>query len=679
MSQQGERHTGQKDDWWGQLYDEDKNDTGPAAAADTLDDRFASVAGTVGAAPGAADPYDIPDQRHVPTDELKPRPPISPPRPPAPPGGEPPDRAGAPSATASTPPGAPAPPPPQPPLPGPPGAAGAPGAVEESGSGRGEVTGVDSAEAGASAATGASPRAGTPAPPPPPPPTQAPASGQGGAPAPAGPGTPKPAPPEAPAPPGTGPSPRPGPPPLHPPAPPETPLPARGGVPAPSGPPAPTRPPAPPQRSAPSEPPTPRSTPPITPHPSPLTPRSPAPAYRAPAPWTPPTTPSGPVTFPAAAPGPGPVPGEGSSESSEAGVPDASVDEGAEQARLVPAYVGDGPPTYDAEPTGLPAADPDDLESLVADTALDGARYGTYTLRAVSVRGDSARYRGEPRRDALLTARFGTGDDALVLVAMATGARATAGAHRAAADACAWIGRAVGRSHARLAQDIRAARRGDLKSGLHRLTDRSLGKLRARAAELGLEPEEYTASLRCLLLPADPECRTRVFFGVGAGGLFRLRGGEWQDIEPRVAEATGAAVVGFGSPPSGGTASGTPSDAPSDAPSGTPSDTSAETPDGDRLTMDLGITTPPSPYEPAPAPPRDPFRFRASVARPGDTLLLCSGGLADPLRGEPDLTRHLTRRWAEGGPPGLAAFLADIQVRVKGYADDRTAAAVWEA
>ncbi|MDX2696623.1 hypothetical protein PV398_24625 [Streptomyces ipomoeae] len=30
-------------------------------------------------------------------------------------------------------------------------------------------------------------------------------------------------------------------------------------------------------------------------------------------------------------------------------------------------------------------------------------------------------------------------------------------------------------------------------------------------------------------------------------------------------------------------------------------------------------------------------------------------------------------------PRRLAAFLADAQVRVKGYADDRTAAAVWEA
>ncbi|MEU0412747.1 protein phosphatase 2C domain-containing protein [Streptomyces griseorubiginosus] len=316
-------------------------------------------------------------------------------------------------------------------------------------------------------------------------------------------------------------------------------------------------------------------------------------------------------------------------------------------------FVGSGPPTYDAEPTALPPADPDELDDLVADTVLDGARYGACTLRAVSVRGDSARFRGEPRRDSLLTARFGTGEQALVLVAMATGARATPGAHRAAAEACQWIARAVGRSHARLAQDIGAARRGDLKSGLHRLTDRSLGKLRASAAEQGIDPEEYAATLRCLLLPADPDCRVRVFFGVGDGGLFRLRDGEWHDIEPLVTDVTGEPVVGFGSLP-------------------------AETPEGDRLTMDLGIPTPPSPYEPAPEPPRAPFRFRASVARPGDTLLMCTGGLAEPLRGEPELCEYLTGRWS-GPPPGLAAFLADSQVRVKGYADDRTAAAVWEA
>ncbi|MFE2291497.1 protein phosphatase 2C domain-containing protein [Streptomyces sp. NPDC059452] len=332
---------------------------------------------------------------------------------------------------------------------------------------------------------------------------------------------------------------------------------------------------------------------------------------------------------------------------------DAPAD-GAGGSRPLVGHLGDRPPTYDAEPAALPAATSENLDALVPDTVLDGARYGTYTLRAASVRGDSARFRGEPRRDALLTARFGAAESALVLVAVAGGARGSEGAHLAAADACRWIGGAVARSHARLSEDIRAGRRGDLKAGLHRLTDRTYGKLRARAAELGVEPGEYTTSLRCLLLSADPDCRTRVFFGVGSGGLFRLRDGLWQDLEPVIPEQQSSSGGGGGA--------------------------GEESPDGDRLTMDLQITTPPSPYgEGPPPPPAELFRFRASVARPGDTLLLCSNGLAEPMRGEPELPAELAERWGPPGPPGLPAFLADTQLRIKGYADDRTCAAVWEA
>ncbi|MFE9763646.1 protein phosphatase 2C domain-containing protein [Streptomyces sp. NPDC005808] len=553
MSQQGEKPTGHEDDWWGQLYDDSTEDTGPAAVADSLDDRFASAAGTVGLEPAPAPRPGRTPERDVPP---------QPERPPA---------------------------------------------VPEQRPGRWERGDAPQPSPGLRRSPELGPR-------------QAPSAGP-----PAGPLIDPPA----------------GPPPGRPAAPP-TPSAADASLPA-TFPPGPTppgfRPQEPPSRtpteSAAAAAAAPASNAPASNGPASDVPVSNAPVSNAPAPEDAP---------------PLPVLQGALRDPLQDHEPTLSVPQ---QPPAVD-YVGSGPPTYDAEPTSLPPADPDELDDLVADTVLDGARYGTSTLRAVSVRGDSARYRGEPRRDSLLTARFGTGEQALVLVAMATGARATPGAHLAAAEACQWIGRAVGRSHARLSEDIRAARRGDLKSGLHRLTDRSLGKLRASAAEQGIEPEEYTASLRCLLLPADPECRTRVFFGVGAGGLFRLRDGEWQDIEPRVADATGEAVVGFGSLPH-------------------------ETPEGDRLTMDLGITTPPSPYEAIAEPPRAPFRFRASVARPGDTLLLCTGGLAEPLRGEPELAEYLTARWSLPEPPGLAAFFADTQVRVKGYADDRTAAAVWEA
>ncbi|QDI68213.1 hypothetical protein CD934_05680 [Streptomyces calvus] len=540
MSQQGGRPTGPEDDWWGQLYDDTTGDTGPAPAADSLDDRFASASGAL-RDPGPPDPGpDTPatgrEDRVTGPDIPAPRPPSAP-RPDARPGGS------APAARPGGPP--PATPPPRP--------ATAPRAPWE-------------------------------------PPSAAPP----------GPVTFPPSAARPPAPPPTGPA-------------------DRGASSAQSDPPPPS--------TGPADPAIPSAQP------------DPPPPPTAFGDWTP--VPEGP--FLTDAPPPRTAAGPRASR--------IDVPPGPPPVR---AHVGSRPPTYDAEPTALPAADPDDMGDPVPDTVLDGARYGTCTLRAASVRGDSARYRGEPRRDALLTARFGTGERALILVALATGVRTAPGAHRAAAEACRWIGRAVGRSHARLVDDIRAARRGDLKSGLHRLTDRSLGRLRAAAAEQGLDPDTYAATLRCLLLPADPECRTRVFFGVGPGGLFRLRDGEWQDIEPEVTEAGGEPVAGFGSPPH-------------------------DVPGGDRLTMDLNIPTPPSPYEPSPGPPREPFRFRASVARPGDTLLMCGTGLADPLRGEEELRAHLADRWSRPEPPGLAAFLADTQVRVKGYADDRTAVAVWEA
>ncbi|QKV91985.1 protein phosphatase 2C domain-containing protein [Streptomyces sp. NA02950] len=418
-------------------------------------------------------------------------------------------------------------------------------------------------------------------------------------------------------------------------------------------------PPSPPRTATPS--PARTATPPPA-RPNPASPARPNPASPARA-----EPPSSARTAPAAAPGSGasaataPIPSPvrpSAPDPAPAGTPPA--DPARPWRAAVAGFVGSGPPTYEAEPTTLPVADPEELGELVPDTVLDGARYGTFTLRAVSLRGDSARYRGEPRRDALLTARFGTGDGALVLVVVAGGVRASPRAHQAAREVCEWIGGAVGRSRVRLTEDLHTADRGALKSGLHRLTSRGYGRLRARAIALGLDAAEYTASVRCLLLPAHPACRTRVFFGVGGGGLFRLREGGWQDLEPAPGEGdtVGGPVLGHGD---GRPPASAPPEGDGDGPAGPAPDPA---PTGD---------TPPD------APAGGPFLFRASVARPGDTLLLCGEGLADPLRGEAALADHLAERWAGAEPPGLAAYLADAQTRVKGYADDRTAVAVWEA
>lgn len=353
-----------------------------------------------------------------------------------------------------------------------------------------------------------------------------------------------------------------------------------------------------------------------------------------------------------------------------------------EWARRGGEFVGGGPPTYEAEPTALPEVAPGALAELVPDTVLDGARYGSFTLRTAATRGDSPRYRGEQRRDAVLTARFGGGDDALVFVGVATGARGVPRTDRAAESLVRWMGEAVGRSRARLSEDIRTGRRAALKGGLHRLTGRTYGLMRAQAEEFGLDPAGYTAGLRCLLLSADPGCRTRVFFGTGPGGLFRLRGDEWQDLEPAPAdEEPRRDDSGQDRPRQGDPRQGESRQEPA-------------APVDPRLTVDLGgRSAHPAPAPGGPPPPGfgalvdtpdpgepAPFAFRASEGRTGDVLLLCSPGFAEPLRGAPGLADELAERWrGEEAPPGLAAFLGDVQLRAKGFADDRTAAVLWES
>ncbi|MFF2862024.1 protein phosphatase 2C domain-containing protein [Streptomyces rubiginosohelvolus] len=597
MSQQGEKPAAHEDDWWRKLYDESAPDTGPGRTADSLDDRFDSVADTV-SGPADTRPATAPETVRDPYADAYEDPFADRYESPDADGHEDPYPAGDPVASGPfpDPPVVPAPPPPGPaPVVIPDPAVGS-GPVEERRPGRAVVP--DSIPEPSVA------------------PGRPPASAAGPAPA------------LVPDPPGS-----------SPPAAPSAAVPAPPPAPAPASIPAavPAQPSAPPPGLVPD----PRISPP------------PPPPTTFPAPWEAPGGQAGPRTFaaprvpaaPDGQPEPGLAPDPGALHELP---PDPAV---AADARPAVGHLGDRPPTYDAEPAALPSATSENLEGLVPDTVSDGARYGTYTLRTASVRGDSARFRGDPRRDGLLTARFGAAESALVLVAVAGGRRDGEAAHLAAADACRWIGGAVARSHLRLSEDIRAGRRGDLKSGLHRLTDRTYGKLRARAAELGVEPDAYTASLRCLLLSADPDCRTRVFFGVGSGGLFRLRDGLWQDLEPYIPEG----------------------------PAARPGDEPEAGPDGDRLTMDLQITgAASSNVEGPPQPPGRPFRFRASVARPGDTLMLCSNGLAEPMRGEPALPGELAERWS-AGPPGLPAFLADTQLRIKGYADDRTCAAVWEA
>ncbi|MER6396821.1 hypothetical protein ABT263_12275 [Kitasatospora sp. NPDC001603] len=304
-------------------------------------------------------------------------------------------------------------------------------------------------------------------------------------------------------------------------------------------------------------------------------------------------------------------------------------------------HVGERPPTYGPEPTAVPEADPGSLGAVVPDTVLEGAQYATATVRAVSVRGDSARYRGEPRRDALLVTRFGEGTDGLLLAVLGGFDRTGAGSAEALADiadvapeavatasaeACRQLAAAIGRSRAGLAADLRDGARDRLRYGLQRLATAAAAPLRGLAPRAAGEDPVFPASLHCLLLSLDPAASYRAAFGVGPGGLYLLRSGHWID-------AYAARLLHH--------------------------------PDGQ----------PPLPDGPAPDP--RPFRFRMVPATPGDILLLCTPGLARPIADEPAVAHFLAAHWAHPHPPGTVDFLRQVQVRAKGYADDRTAAAIW--
>ncbi|MFE4974437.1 protein phosphatase 2C domain-containing protein [Kitasatospora sp. NPDC056651] len=298
-------------------------------------------------------------------------------------------------------------------------------------------------------------------------------------------------------------------------------------------------------------------------------------------------------------------------------------------------HVGERPPTYGSEPTAVPEADPGALRALVPDTVLEGAQYGASVLRAASVRGDSARYRGEPRRDALLVTRFGEGADGLLLAVLGgldrtgdaeDGTASPEAVAAATGEACHQLAAAIGRSRAGLAADLRDGARDRLRYGLQRLATGAVAPLRALLPREEGDGTPSPASLHCLLVSLDPEAGYRAAFGVGPGGLYLLRSGHWID-------AYAARLLHH--------------------------------PDGQ----------PPVPDTPAPGP--RPFRFRLVPATPGDILLLCTPGLARPVADEPAVAHFLSTHWTHPHPPGTVDFLRQVQVRAKGYADDRTAAAIW--
>ncbi|MEV8096693.1 PP2C family serine/threonine-protein phosphatase [Kitasatospora sp. NPDC085879] len=338
---------------------------------------------------------------------------------------------------------------------------------------------------------------------------------------------------------------------------------------------------------------------------------------------------AGPVEAPAAAPAGYAPPAAGRRQSAavEETMPIAVLRADPDRPGVQPApgpaaHAGARPPAYPAEPGELTEVGSDPFAVMVPDSVVDGGTVGAATVRAASLRGDSHRYARECRQDSVLLARVG----ALAVLAVADGVGSARYAHRGSAGACRLLVSCLAPQADRLSAALLAGDRDAFARHAGVVMGRVAARLQEEADKQGHAPADYSTTLRALLVPTDPQSPVRGFLAVGDGGLFRLRGGHWVLLEQTA---------------------------------------------GDGAVFDTGTEA-------------LPVNFGAPVAelitdgQPGDLLVMCTDGLANPLTKEPAVADFLARQWGTGQVPGLADFLWQAQIRARSYDDDRSVVCLWE-
>ncbi|MBN0045968.1 protein phosphatase 2C domain-containing protein [Streptomyces actuosus] len=293
----------------------------------------------------------------------------------------------------------------------------------------------------------------------------------------------------------------------------------------------------------------------------------------------------------------------------------------------VPFHSGTKPPLYPPEPQGALPVRPDPLAALIPDMVVDGAVHGPLTVRAASVRGDSHRYHGEPRQDALAVTRVGAPGDELLLLAVADGVGSASRSHVGSHEACRLAATSLDAAAGEIAAALREGGTDRFTTAAGKAVVRIATLLSHQAQERGDDPAAYATTLRVLLVPLDPAVRLRGFLAVGDGGTSLLRAGQWAVSVTGADQADGGMI-----------------------------DTRTPAlPHGVRLQAEL-----------------------LGPAEPGDLLVLSTDGLSTPLAGDAGMREFLARAWGGETVPGPADFLWQLQYRVKSYDDDRTAVALWE-
>lgn len=263
-----------------------------------------------------------------------------------------------------------------------------------------------------------------------------------------------------------------------------------------------------------------------------------------------------------------------------------------------------------------------DIDEALADSMLDGGEVNGLIVRGASLRGDDHRYYSETRQDSF-SIRTSTGA-APLLVCVADGVGSQPLSHLGSTAACRLLADELA---PRAAAMLDPKQENRLVQHCQDAVDRLAQRIEVLAQERDVSPKALSTTLVAVLFgeaEAEADSKRRVvLFGVGDSSAFILRGGAFQSsIGPEeVGELAGDAT--------------------------------------DALPTHVGQ-----------------IQVRVADLVPGDLVLVCTDGLANPMRND-RVRGQLAQWWQRDQPPGLAEFYWQLSFRAQSFGDDRTAVCVW--
>lgn len=304
-------------------------------------------------------------------------------------------------------------------------------------------------------------------------------------------------------------------------------------------------------------------------------------------------------------------------ESAELAAPAEPDEPEFQQPRPEPVVIGTTP-RLTSEPRGLPGE-----RFKVPDTVLDGADLPGLAIRGASLRGDEHRYFGTTRQDAMGIWHVADDQTQAYLACVADGVGSEPLSQYGSAHVCDLARKEV---QQRLSSLFNAMPGSGVSNLCDDLAATLAERLMKEADELEVSARELSTTLVAAMVEAqsaDPERRRYVVFAIGDSPAFVLRAGRFI---PAFADQHDTEI--------------------------TSTATSA-------LPTAIGQVAAVS-----------------GELAPGDVLMICTDGLANPMRNQATVDQ-LVAWWGGGDVPSIPEFGWQLSFRVKSYGDDRTAVCFW--